>query len=163
MGSVHLICGPLGAGKTTYAHALAKRVQGLCLSTDQWLVTLFHPDRPPSHGFEWALDRMLRIEAQMWHVAEPLIARGVPVLFDSGLPRREDRERWRWRALELGGTPKLHYLDVDVDIRRSRVRMRNEERGPAFAFAISDAMFDHMEGRFEPPTEDELYDAMIVG
>ena len=163
MGNVHLICGALGAGKTTYAEALAKQVQGLCLSTDDWMATLFHPDRPASHGFEWALERMLRIEAQMWHVAEPLLARGVPVVFDSGLPRSEDRDRWRWHALEIGGSPKLHYLDVDIDLRRSRVRKRNEERGPTFAFEVSDAMFDYMEGWFEAPTDDELYEAMVVG
>jgi predicted kinase len=163
VGKVHLICGGLGAGKSTYGVALAERSGGLCLSTDQWMATLFHPDRPPAHGFEWALDRMLRCEAQMWLVAEVLLARGMVVVFDSGLPRREDRDRWRWRALERGATPKLHYLDVDVDLRRERVRSRNVDRGPTFAFEVSDAMFDYMEGFFEAPTDDELYEAMVVG
>ena len=127
------------------------------------MATLFHPDRPQVHGFEWALARMLRCETQMWSVAAPLLARGVIVVFDTGLPRLEDRDRWKWRALQSGGTPKLHYLDVDVDTRRGRVKSRNVERGPTFAFEVSDAMFDYMEGFFEPPTDDELYDAMVVG
>lgn len=163
MGNVHLVCGGLGAGKSTYAAVLAERAGGIVLSMDQWMATLFHPDRPPAHGFEWALERMLRCETQMWSVAEPLIAKGIIVVFDSGLPRLEDRDRWRWRALQCGGTPKLHYLDVDLETRRERVRARNVERGPTFSFEVSDAMFDYMEGFFEPPTDDELYEAMVVG
>lgn len=163
MGQVHLICGGIGAGKSTYAMALAQRSGGLCLSMDEWMATLFHPDRPPSHGFEWALERMLRCEKQMWSIADPIIRHGVTVIFDIGLPRLEDRDRWRWRALSTGATPKLHYLDVDIEIRRARVRERNVERGPTFSFEVNDAMFDYMEGWFEPPTDDELYEAMVVG
>jgi predicted kinase len=162
VADVHLVCGGLGAGKSTYASALAATTGGLRLSTDPWMVNLFHPDRPPSHGFEWALERMLRCETQMWEVAEPLLARGVVVVFDSGLPRRQDRDRWRRRALACGASPQLHYLDVDVETRRARVRRRNAERGATFAFEIGDAMFDRMEGHFEVPTADELAGATIV-
>jgi predicted kinase len=161
VGYVHLICGGLGAGKSTYATALAERTGGICLTMDEWMATLFHPDMPAAHGFEWALERMLRCEEQMWGVAERLIPRGVPVVFDTGLPRLLDRDRWRTRALCNGATPKLHYLDVDIETRRARVRTRNVERGPTFAFEVSDAMFDFMDRWFEPPTDDELYEAMI--
>ena len=130
---------------------------------DEWMVTLFHPDRPPAHGFEWALERMLRCEEQMWTVAGPLIDRGSSVVFDVSLIRLEDRDRWRQRAARTKGQVKLHYLDLEVDTRRERVRRRNIERGACFAFEISDAMFDYIEGWFEPPTDDELYGAMIVG
>jgi predicted kinase len=163
VGTVHLICGGVGAGKSTYAAALASRTAGIVLSMDEWMANLFHPDRPAAHGFEWALDRMMRCEKQMWSLADPLIARGLTVVFDVGLPRREDRDRWRWRAMETAGTPKLHYLDVDLDTRRERVRRRNVERGPTYSFEVPDAMFDYMEGWFEAPTDDELYEAMIVG
>jgi predicted kinase len=163
VATVHLICGGVGAGKSTYAVALAKRAGALLFSMDEWMVELFHPDRPASHGFEWALERMLRCEKQMWSIAEPLLAGDMSVVFDVGLLRQEDRDRWRWRAAQSPGTPKLHYLDVDVETRRERVRQRNVERGPTYSFAISDAMFDYIEGWFEPPTDDELYEAMLVG
>jgi predicted kinase len=163
VATVHLICGGVGAGKSTYAEALAKRSGAFLFAMDEWMVALFHPDRPPSHGFEWALERMGRCEKQMWSIADPLLARGVSVVFDVGLLRQDDRDRWRMRAAQSPGTPKLHYLDVDLETRRERVRRRNAEKGPTFAFVISDAMFDYIEGWFEPPTDDELYEAMIVG
>jgi hypothetical protein len=65
--------------------------------------------------------------------------------------------------MQTKGAVKLHYLDVDVETRRARVRRRNVERAGTYAFEVSDAMFDVMERWFEPPTDDELYGAMIVG
>jgi predicted kinase len=160
---VHLICGGVGAGKSTYAIALSRRTGGVLFSMDEWMTNLFHPDLPPSHGFEWALDRMLRCEKQMWAIADPIIAGGLSVVFDVGLPRLEDRDRWRRRAGTTAGSPRLHYLDVDVDTRRDRVRRRTVDRGPTYSFDVTAAMFDHMEGWFEPPTDDELREATIVG
>ena len=43
---IHLICGSTGAGKTTYAHELAKSIGGVVFSIDEWMVTLFGEDAP---------------------------------------------------------------------------------------------------------------------
>lgn len=99
----------------------------------------------------------------MWEVAARILERDVDVVFDLGLPRLEDRDRCRGRGMQTKGAVKLHYLDVDVETRRARVRRRNLERAGTFALQVTDAMFDFMEHWFEPPTEDELYGAMIVG
>ena len=160
---MHLICGAIGAGKTTYAVALASRTGAVRFSLDEWMKTLFFPDRPAPQGLDWFLERAARCEAQMWDIAEPIIARGVDVVFDVGLARLEDRDRCRGRGMQTKGSVKLHYLDVDGDIRRAGVRRRNLERAGTYAFQVSDAMFDFMETWFEPPSDDELYGAMIVG
>jgi predicted kinase len=163
VSTVHLICGAVGAGKTTYAIALATRASAVRLSMDDWMRNLFLADRPNPHGVEWFLERTARCEVQMWDLAESIIERGVDVVFDLGLPRLEDRDRCRGRGMQTKGAVKLHYLDVDVETRRARVRRRNVERAGTYAFEVTDAMFDFMETWFEPPTEDELYGAMIVG
>jgi predicted kinase len=159
---VHLICGSTGAGKTTYAKALAERVRGVRFSIDEWMATLFWRDAKPGATLDWALERTVRCETQMWAVAEPLLARGVDVVFDVGLSRREHRDRFRFRALQLGAEVKLHYLDVGPDTRRSRVRQRNTDRSSTYIFPVTDEMFDFMESYFEAPSDDELYSAMIV-
>jgi predicted kinase len=159
MPTVHLICGAIGAGKTTYARALADRVRGVRFSIDEWIANLFLPDRRPDMDLAWVIERTARCEAQMWVVADALLARGVDVVFDVGLSRREHRERFRLRAAQVGADPKLHYLDVEEATRRARVRARNGERsGP---FEVTDAMFDFMESVFEAPGDDELIGAMI--
>jgi predicted kinase len=162
MPTVHLICGSMGAGKTTYARALADRLKGVRFSLDEWMANLFLPDRPERLGFEWAVDRTARCETQIWSVVDQLVARKVDVVLDVGLSKREHRDRFRQRAAEIGAGSKLHYLDVAAETRRSRVRDRNAHRSGPFSFEVTDAMFDWMERWFEPPSDDELYDAMIV-
>jgi predicted kinase len=98
----------------------------------------------------------------MWTVAAELLARGIDVVFDVGLSKREHRDQVRFRALQLGAEAKLHYLDVDRETRLARVRRRNLERTGTHVFHVSDEMFRFMESYFEPPSDDELYQAMIV-
>lgn len=162
MPTVHLICGATGAGKTTYAKAVADRARGVRFSIDEWMASLFLADRPEQLSLSWAVERAARCEAQMWALAEELLARGTDVVFDVGLSRREHRDRFRLRAAQAGGQAKLHYLDVDAQARRERVRRRNVERTGTFWFEVTDEMFEFMEQRFEAPTDDELYEAMIV-
>ena len=63
---VHLVAGSTGAGKTTYAFALAAREGALRLSIDEWMTTLFGPDQPTPLRFEWMMERVDRCEQQMW-------------------------------------------------------------------------------------------------
>jgi predicted kinase len=162
MAVVHFICGPTGAGKTTYAIALAERAKAVRFTIDEWMANLFVADRPPTASLEWALERTARCEAQMWSIADTLVARGVDVVFDLGVSRRDHRDRFRARASQTPASIKMHYLDVPRETRRARVRARNVQRTGTYAFEVTDAMFDWMEQWFELPSDDELYGAMIV-
>jgi predicted kinase len=161
MATVHFVCGSTGSGKTTYAVALAQRAKAVRFTIDDWMANLFVADRPSPASLEWALERTARCETQMWAVADQLVARGIDVVFDNGLSRRDHRDRFRARASQTAAGFKMHYLDVPRDVRRARVHARNIQlRGTAFE--VSDEMFDWMEQWFELPSDDELYGAMIV-
>jgi predicted kinase len=162
MPVVHFICGPPGAGKTTYAIALATRAKAVRFTIDEWIATLFIADRPAEIDVRWAMERTARCEAQMWTVADTLIARGVDVVFDLGVSRRDQRDRFRTRAAGTPASMKMHYLDVPKETRRARIRARNAQQTGTFAYEVSDAMFDWMDQWFEYPSDDELYGAMIV-
>jgi predicted kinase len=162
MATVHLICGPTGAGKTTYAQALSDRLRGVRFSIEVWMANLFMADRPEPMRLDWAVQRTARCETQMWALADGLLPIGIDVVFDVGLSTREHRDRFRLRSARLGAECKLHYLDVDAETRRMRVRQRNAQRDGTSAFEVTDSMFEWMERRFEPPTDDELYEGMIV-
>ena len=162
MPTAHLICGSVGSGKTTYARALAERVRGVCLSADEWMVNLFLSDRPEPMSIAWAVERTVRCEQQMWAIGDQLLSHRIDVVFDVGLSKREHRERFRARAAQAGADSKLHYLDVDSDTRRERVRERNKQAAQQAALIVTDAMFDWMDRSFEEPDEDELIGAMIV-
>src|SRR5579859_4661450 len=131
---VHLICGANGAGKATYATAIAERSGAVRLSLDEWMAWLYAADAPVGTSVavavRWRTDRTSRCEEQMWAVAEQMLARNIDVVFDASLARREDRDRFRMRALQLGAEPKLHYFDVDAATRRARVRRQVDGTGP---------------------------------
>jgi predicted kinase len=162
MPTVHLICGSTGAGKTTYAVALAARVKGIRFSIDEWIGNLFLPDRPEPATLEWALARIDRCERHMWTIADQLIARSIDIVFDWGLSTVDQRDRFRTRIAQTSAKSKLHYLDVSRETRRARILKRSQTEPRTHLFELSDAMFDAMEGLFEPPSDDELYGAMIV-
>ncbi|KIG16525.1 hypothetical protein DB30_04438 [Enhygromyxa salina] len=158
MPKVHVISGATGAGKTTYARALASRTGALRFSIDEWMSRLFVPDLGELE-FAWMMERVGRCEAQIWSVAEQALALGVDVILDLGFTTREHREQHRARALALALEVEVavHYLDAPAELRRTRVRRRNGERDPAvFAFEVTEAMFEFMEPRFEPPDANEL-------
>jgi predicted kinase len=163
MATLHFICGSTGAGKTTYAVALAQRTKAVRFSIDEWMGNLFLPERPSPALLEWAQERTDRCEAQMWPLADQIVAHGIDVIFDIGLPRRDHRDRFRARASQTAALIKMHYLDVPVEIRRARILARNEKGGgPAGHRVIDTATFERLEEWFEAPTDDELYGAMIV-
>jgi predicted kinase len=162
MPTVHLICGSTGAGKTTYSAALTQRVKGIRFSIDEWIGNLFLVDRPEPATLEWALARIDRCERQVWTLADQLIARSIDLVFDWGLSTFEQRDRFRARVAQTSATSKLHYLDVSRETRRARVLKRSEAAPETHLFEMTEAMFDAMEGLFEPPSDDELYGAMIV-
>ena len=159
---MHFVCGSTGAGKTTYAIALARRAKAVRFSIDEWMASLFVADRPVPPSLEWMLDRTARCEAAMWTMADDLVARGLDVVFDIGLSRRDHRDRFRARASQTAAAIKMHFLDVPRDVRKARVVARNAQRSGTYMFDVTDAMFDWMEQWFEQPTDDELYGAMIV-
>jgi len=162
MITAHLITGNVGAGKTTYAIALADQLGAVRFSIDEWMTALFWMDEPTRSNLPWCLERIERCEAQAWKLVEQLASRGVDVVLDLGLSRRAHRDRQRERARGLGVSTKLHFLDADRTTRTARVKKRNEEKAETFAFEVTGEMIEFMEGYFEAPEGDELDGAIVV-
>lgn len=159
---IHLVTGNVGAGKTTYAIALANRVGGVRFSIDDWLQTLFYPDKAPGEDLPWTLERIDRVEAQVWKVIAELAPRGVDAVLDLGLSKRAHRDAQRARAANLVLPVKLHFLDVPLAARTARVKKRNDEKRETFAFEVTAEMIAFMETYFEAPDGEELEGAEVV-
>src|SRR6202051_4856783 len=101
-GPAHVIFGPCGAGKTTYAHALARREGAVAFVLDEWGVRLFGPDVHGRLDFGWMLGRLGRCQALIWSTPTAVLAAGTSVVLDLGLMRRGHRERIRKLAQEAG-------------------------------------------------------------
>ena len=151
-----MICGPVGAGKTTLARRLAEEHRAVRFSLDEWVMQLFGNEAPEPMRLEWWADRCDRCRQRIWSVCEALLARDVDVILDFGLPSSAERERWRALALRLGAGVHLHVATADAALRWQRVQARNRRESVTFALVVTESMFAGSETWWEPPTGDEL-------
>lgn len=154
--TTHLVCGSTGAGKTTYALALANRLGALHLSIDDWMTGLFMADTPARLDWQWIDERVGRCEGRMVATALQLGRLGVSSILDLGLQRAEQRQRIASRMANTGQTVQLHFIDVDPGERWRRVQGRNDQRGETFRFEVTRAMFDFIETIWQPPSAEEM-------
>jgi len=156
MARLIMVCGPVGAGKTTYSLSLSEEVGAVRFSIDPWMQTLFSEDMV-SLDYGWMIERVNRCCEQIWEVSEQILALEGSVLLDLGFTTRAQRNLFADRAKALGITAEIHYLDVPKDIRKKRIEKRNTDKDPAvYAFEVTDMMFDFMEPKFEAPSQEEL-------
>jgi len=152
---VHLVIGPVGAGKSTFARQLVQERSAVCFRLDEWMVTLFRPDSPEADRVAWYRDRAQRCIDQIWSIALQLTARGHDVVLEIGLLQRHERERFYARVEHAQLPLTIHVLDAARDVRRSRVHARNLEQGPTFSMLVPPEIFELASDLWEPPERDE--------
>ena len=162
MSNIHIVFGSQGAGKSTYARQLARQVNGVHFSIDEWMWKLYGPDLPQPMDMAWVMERVGRCEKRIWDTARQVAACGVSVVLDLGFMKAKDRERFTALAKEEALSTQLHYVDAPYAVRLKRVTERNSVKGETFSFEVSPAMFDFMEKEFEGPTERERSEAVVV-
>ncbi|MBM3648063.1 MAG: ATP-binding protein [Alphaproteobacteria bacterium] len=153
---LHMICGGVGAGKTTYALGLSRRLGGIHFSIDEWMTALFGRDTPPRLRWDWIAERATRCEALIARMACQSAYLGVPAVLDQAFLCAADRARLVAIAEQERLSVQLHYLDVPSDERWRRVTARNVDKGNTFTIELTREMFDFFEKRWEPPTAVEL-------
>lgn len=156
MPTIHLIEGPVGAGKSTYAGKLALELGAPHLNLDEWMVTLFRPDRPQDNFMAWYAERKERCIAQIWLVAEMVLQTTSTVILELGLVQRAAREDFYRRVDGTDHKLQVHWLDVPETVRHERVRKRNTEQGSTFQMEVSDEVFALANSAWESPDEQEL-------
>ncbi|HMN73809.1 MAG TPA: AAA family ATPase [Rhodoblastus sp.] len=154
MTDIHFIVGSTGAGKTTYARALARQERALPFSIDEWMQTLFAPDLAGA-DFAAMNQRVERARRQMWDVAVQAKALGAPSVFDTGLLTRAARAQASAEAMRRGLSARLHYIATPAETRWARVAARNAARDGGFAFEITRPMFDFIETIWQAPDAEE--------
>jgi predicted kinase len=153
---VILVAGATGAGKTTYARKLSDEWRALRFSIDEWMVPLFARDSPQPIQFDWMMERIGRCEAVILALVAQAAARGLPAVLDLGFTKRAHRDAIAAACASSGLLTAIHFVDVDPETRWARVEQRNRDQGETYAMLVDRAMFDFMEGMWEPPDSEEL-------
>ena len=155
-GTLVLVCGTVGVGKSTVAETLADRTGGVVVSSDrtrkriEGIEATDHGDHAPDSGL-YTPEKTDAVYRALLDRAEPVVASGRIAILDATFGRRVHRDQAQaWAARH-----KVNALLVEVrcpeDVVRERVGRRAErgsdpsDAGPEFV-AIS-------RSRFEAPTE----------
>lgn len=162
MPKVHLIEGPVGAGKSTYSVALARQTQGVHIALDEWFAALFSADRPTSDFVAWYLQRKERLLELIWSHSRRVLASGTDVILELGLIQRQGRVEFCRRVLDEGAALAVYVLDAPLEVRRARVRKRNSDKGKTFAMVVPDHVFEIASQLWETPDELERAEYQIA-
>lgn len=142
-----LICGLPASGKTTLARRLAPMIPAIRLDKDQWTTEL---------GLDvWDDELRVRVERQLWALAQDLLAQGQSVILEWGHWARVERDEKRRAARALGVGVELHYLDAPLEELIERAQRRNAS-GEWSASPMTRAHFERWATTFQPPEEEEL-------
>ena len=154
--TLYLLCGKIGAGKSTLARRLAARPGTLLISEDHWTSTLYADDLKTIEDYT---RYSARLRAAMAPHIVAILGQGLSVVLD--FPANTVRQREWMRALiaEAQVPHEFHLLEVPDEICRQRLHERN--RSGTHPFQVSDAEFDQFTRYFVPPRPDEGFNVVI--
>lgn len=141
-----LMCGPAGAGKSTYARAL-ERGGMVRLSFDVELWRRGVTTMPPPS------DVRAEVEAELRGRLLALVAEGRDVVLDFSFWSRRMRDDYRALLATVGVVPETVYLATDRETVLARIRARAGSH--ADDYALSPELAARYVDAFEPPTAEE--------
>ena len=150
--TVYLLCGFIGAGKTTFARKLEERTGAVRITKDEWLIRLIGHD-PTIDGYEAFDHNIIELSRDF---AFLLAGKGIDVIIDEGFWEKEQRALMRRRIEHIGAEAVLYYLDTPIEMIRERVAQRSANP-PKDSFRISGELLDYYLQYWQPPSEDEGY------
>lgn len=154
MNQIHFIEGPVGAGKSTYAKALAKTDGFTHIALDEWFVRLYSPDRPTGNFVPWYVERKDRLIELILSYARTVLATN-SIALELGLIQQGPRLALLRQLQEEGIPFCVHVLDAPKSVRRERVQRRNTEQGETFSMVVPDEIFEVASRLWEAPDEFE--------
>jgi predicted kinase len=157
VAQIHLVEGPVGAGKSTFGRQLSERLPASHLALDHWMSRHFKPGQQNPRTTAGYLARKEQCIDQIWNVACETIDSGSDVILELGLIQRNDRSQFFRRVESAGYDLNIYILNASPEVRRERVQERNRIRGETFSMVVPDHIFDMANKMWEPFDEDEYF------
>jgi len=155
---LHMVCGKIGAGKSTLTRQLAEAPATVLISEDTWLAALYPGE---IHELPDYVRRAGRLKKAMAEHVVALLGAGVSVVLDFPANTVASRQ-WMRGIFEAAGTAHaLHFLDVPDEVCKARLRARNASG--THPFETTDAQFDLIGSHFAVPSPEEGFDVVRHG
>lgn len=146
MAKVFLICGFLGAGKTSISKQLTQEYDAEYMNVDNHVMEMFSPDEYESNWEEC----FTAAEEDLWQQIQQCATTNKNVVFDVGFWTRESRDAARRRATQSGMEPIMYYVYAPDEILKQRIANR-----PGKIAENNIKNFDTIRKMFEEPKTDE--------
>ncbi|MBQ8481136.1 MAG: AAA family ATPase [Alphaproteobacteria bacterium] len=146
--TLYMICGFLGAGKTTFSQKLSAQTNAAHLNPDEWCMKLY-----PQKEYETNWDNcFINTVNLLWEKTAEYAKQNKSVIFDMGFWNKKNRQNDCKKALKLGFEPVIYYLYAPDEILIKRISQR---RGVIAEHNIKN--FSNIKQYFEAPEDDEFY------
>lgn len=155
MPRLHLVVGPVGSGKSTWARRFAADRSALFLEMDAWVTALFGEAPTGFQFLEWYTGCAQRCLPVMWQVAEQVVRSGGEVVLELGFVRRRERESFYLRAARASLALSVVVVDAPWELRFKRVAERNASRSGGPELKVEPAVFRRVSDLWEAPDPEE--------
>jgi len=148
-------CGLPGSGKTTIAKEVEKKTGAVRLNIDEWVAAL---------GVGLSNNTIRdKLQVRLYEHGITLLKLGQSIILEDLLWRRDERDRHRAVAHELGAAIEIHYFDVPFDELWRRLETRNAT-GACDTVPITKELLKACWLKFQRPDEAELalFDSHVV-
>lgn len=149
--TAYVICGFIGAGKTTFARKLEKETGAIRITKDEWMIKIFGNKITSDTKFA-EYDKKVTELAK--HIAFKILKSGADVILDEGFWVKSQRDEIKKKISEVGAKPILYYVQCPVEKMRERVVNRSKISSED-SFEITGELFDSYLKYWELPTKEE--------
>ena len=152
----YVICGFIGAGKTTFARKLEKETKAIRITKDEWIIKIFGNKITSDKNFERYDKNITELATD---ITFKILKAGKDVIIDEGFWVKSQRDDIKKKILNLGAKPIFYYVECPIEKMKERVINRSKYP-PIDSFEINEEMFDKYLKYWEPLTVEE--DILLV-
>ena len=154
--TLYLICGKIGAGKSTLAKKLASRPATLLISEDHWTSNLFADELETIEDYS-RLSARLRAAIGP-HIVDILRQR-LSVVLDFPANTVKNRDWMRSLIADAQVAHELYLLDISDEVCKQRLRQRNASG--EHPFQVTDTEYEQFTLYFVPPSPAEAFNLIV--
>ena len=146
--TVYLICGFLGAGKTTYAKKLAQSTGAIHLNPDEICMKRYKREEY-ENNWEYCFSQTVDY---LWEQTAAYVRQNKDVILDMGFWSKSSRKEARKKVIKMGANVKGYYIYAPDVFLKQRIMSRKGK------IAEQNFLnFDIIKKSFEEPSEDENF------